>query len=81
MNEKEHKSNADTYNRLILDVACTVCILQSVKGFLSINISRTYAGWKRKKKLCKKKFINITGSLGCNLTQIGEGTKTHSTTF
>ena len=48
------KIYADTYNRLIFYIACTVCILQSVKGFLSINISRTYAGWNRNVILLKK---------------------------
>jgi len=57
MNEKEHKAYKETYNRLVLDVACAICILQSVKGFLSINISRTYAGWDKNIFQVRRKII------------------------
>ena len=36
-----------TYNRLILNIAGTICIFESVKTFLSIDVSRTDASWKK----------------------------------
>jgi hypothetical protein len=37
----------ETYNWLILNIACTVCVFESVESLLSIDVSRTDASWKK----------------------------------
>lgn len=52
------KSHEKTYNRLILNIASTICIFESVETFLGIDVSRTYTSWK-KCDICSKKKNEI----------------------
>lgn len=41
----------ETHNWLILNIAGTISILESIKTFLSIDVSRTYTSWKKERHL------------------------------
>jgi len=49
----------ETYNRLILNIASTVCILESVESFLGIDISRTYASWAKGNHFRIEKHVKV----------------------
>lgn len=44
-----------TYNCLVLDVASTVCILQSIQGLFSICVSRTNTSYNRYNEILPQK--------------------------
>lgn len=74
-----------TYNRLILNIAGTICIFESVKTFLSIDVSRTDASWKKDhnyNNLEKHEKISniIKGEIWIKGSKI-QHLHTHDTTF
>lgn len=49
----------ETYNRLILNIACTICIFEGIKTFLSIDVSRANASWEKGNHFVIEKHVKI----------------------
>lgn len=49
----------ETYDRLILNIACTICVLESIKAFLSIDVCRANASWEMGNHFKIEKHVNI----------------------